>query len=85
VSARARLGTRDLIECETRGGFHTSFGRAKLLRLRSGQALHLSDKKSRNVEDDLSLSGSRGRGGPGNYLAPVRVLRSSPLATRLAR
>ena len=39
---------RNFIECETRGGFHTSFGRGDLLRLRSGQALHPVIRKMRD-------------------------------------
>src|ERR1700722_15912682 len=38
-----------VIECETRAGFHASFGRGDPAP---------SDKKSRNVADDISLSDS---------------------------
>src|ERR1700722_3055259 len=48
---RSRGRTIHLIKCETRDGFHASFGRGDPAP---------SDKKSRNVEDDISLSGSWG-------------------------
>jgi len=40
-------------------------------------------KKSRNVEDNLSLS--IGEEAAGNYLAQVRMSRSAPPITRLSR